>query len=68
MLVAAPPAMSYDAAIQLARRMQELVYKEFGLLLVPECQFVGFKEYPLHTRETIEVIMCHSGFFPENLS
>lgn len=52
MLVTTIPAMSQDVVL-LARRMQELVHKEFGLLLVPECQFVGFKEFPLHTQESI---------------
>jgi len=52
MLVTTTPGMS-DDVVTLARRMQELVYKEFGLLLVPECQFVGFKEFPLHTPKTI---------------
>lgn len=33
--------------ISLARTMQELVYERFGLLPQPECQFVGFTEYPL---------------------
>jgi UDP-N-acetylmuramate dehydrogenase len=33
--------------IGVARAMQELVHKEFGVLLQPECRLLGFKEYPL---------------------
>lgn len=33
--------------ITLAYQMQELVKKEFGILPQPECQLIGFKEYPL---------------------
>ncbi|HEV2601406.1 MAG TPA: UDP-N-acetylmuramate dehydrogenase [Candidatus Babeliales bacterium] len=34
--------------IQLARAMQEKVYDAFGVMPQPECQLIGFKEYPLH--------------------
>lgn len=33
--------------VQLARILQEKVKKEFGIIPVAECIFVGFKEYPL---------------------
>lgn len=35
--------------ITIARQMQELVHKKFGLLPQPECELVGFNTYPLHT-------------------
>lgn len=35
--------------ITLARTMQERVYNEFGIMPQPECQLIGFSEYPLHT-------------------
>ncbi len=34
--------------INLACAMQERVYNEFGIILQPECQLIGFDEYPLH--------------------
>ncbi len=34
--------------INLARAMQERVHHEFGVILQPECQLIGFAEYPLH--------------------
>jgi UDP-N-acetylmuramate dehydrogenase len=33
--------------ITLARTMQEMVKKEFGIVPQPECRLIGFKEYPL---------------------
>ena len=33
--------------ITLARTMQQLVQHNFGIIPVPECQLIGFKEYPL---------------------
>ena len=33
--------------INLARLMQEKVKSAFGIILQPECQLIGFKEYPL---------------------
>lgn len=33
--------------ITLARTMQELVKEKFGIIPQPECQLIGFKEYPL---------------------
>ena len=33
--------------INLARTMQELVQKEYGIMPQPECRIIGFKEYPL---------------------
>lgn len=35
--------------INLARAMQELVHKEFGIMPQAECQFIGFDTYPLHS-------------------
>lgn len=48
MLVNQGNATSNDL-IQLARQMQLLVFKHFGILPQAECQCVGFKEYPLLT-------------------
>lgn len=47
MLVNTGSATSTDI-INLARKMQELVREKFGVILQPECQLIGFKEYPLH--------------------
>ena len=33
--------------ITLARNMQALVQKQFGIIPQPECQLIGFKQYPL---------------------
>ncbi len=46
MLVNKGNATSTDL-ITLARTMQELVQKQFGIVPQPECQLVGFKECPL---------------------
>lgn len=46
MIVTQENAKSNDV-IMLARKMQELTFKEFGILPQAECQFVGFKENPL---------------------
>lgn len=46
MLVTQPGATSADV-IALARTMQQRVRDAFGITPKPECQFVGFKEYPL---------------------
>lgn len=48
MLVNQGKASSHDI-IMLAQKMQELVLKHFGIIPQPECQLIGFKEYPLHT-------------------
>lgn len=52
MLVTNSGASSADV-IALARQMQELVYKQFGIIPQAECQLVGFKEYPLYTSELV---------------
>jgi UDP-N-acetylmuramate dehydrogenase len=39
--------------IDLARLMQEMVYGQFGIIPQPECQLVGFREYPLLTHTLI---------------
>lgn len=46
MLVNNGAATSHDL-ISLARKMQELVFEQFGVLPQPECELVGFKEFPL---------------------
>lgn len=46
MLVTQEGAMTADV-IGVARTMQSLVKEQYGLIPQPECQFVGFKEYPL---------------------
>ena len=40
--------------VALAREMQKLVYKNFGLVPVPECRFLGFPSFPLYTKDTID--------------
>lgn len=47
MLVTNDTATSADI-VNLARTMQEMVQKEFGILPQTECLMVGFKQYPLH--------------------
>lgn len=54
MLIADPGATSHDI-ITLARKMQELVWHRFGILLQPECQFIGFSHYPLYTHDSISL-------------
>lgn len=46
MIVTAPQASSQDV-INLARTMQTLVQKNFGITPQPECKLIGFKEHPL---------------------
>jgi UDP-N-acetylmuramate dehydrogenase len=48
MIVTKPGASSQDV-VNLAKKMQTLVYKNFGIVPQPECQFIGFKECPLLT-------------------
>lgn len=48
MIVNQGETMSADI-IAVARKMQELVLEQFGVLPQPECQLVGFKKYPLLT-------------------
>lgn len=45
MLVTLPDAMSHDV-VELACAMQREVYEAFGLLPQPECQLLGFEQYP----------------------
>ena len=40
--------------VSLAREMQKLVYKNFGLVPVPECRFLGFPSFPLYTKDSID--------------
>lgn len=46
MIVNQGKATSSDI-INLARTMQEMVKKEYGITPQPECRLIGFKEYPL---------------------
>ena len=46
MLVNQGNATSSDL-INLARTMQEMVYKNYTIIPQPECRLIGFKEYPL---------------------
>lgn len=46
MIVTNDHATSADI-ISVARTIQELVYKTFGIIPQPECRLVGFKNYPL---------------------
>ncbi|HZW60900.1 MAG TPA: UDP-N-acetylmuramate dehydrogenase [Candidatus Babeliales bacterium] len=46
MLVNRGNATSSDL-INLARTMQELVHKQFGIIPKPECLLIGFEKYPL---------------------
>ncbi len=48
MIVNQGSATSSDI-ICLARAMQKLVYDNFGIIPQPECQLIGFKDYPLLT-------------------
>jgi UDP-N-acetylmuramate dehydrogenase len=47
MIVTQDGAQSSDV-INLARKMQELVQENYGIMPQPECQLIGFREYPLH--------------------
>lgn len=53
MLVNKGNATSADL-IKVAQNMQLKVYEEFGIVLQPECQLIGFKENPLFVPETIQ--------------
>jgi UDP-N-acetylmuramate dehydrogenase len=46
MLITSQNATS-DNVIELARTMQEMVYENFGIIPQPECQLIGFKQWPL---------------------
>jgi len=46
MIIHTGKATSSDI-IKLARKMQEGVKKEFGIIPQPECRLLGFKDYPL---------------------
>jgi len=46
MLVTDDSATSRDV-IDLARTMQRMVFEDFGVVPQPECQLIGFDEYPL---------------------
>lgn len=46
MIVNSGKASSSDI-INLARKMQELVKENFGIIPQPECQLIGFNKYPL---------------------
>jgi UDP-N-acetylmuramate dehydrogenase len=42
-----------EQIIDLARLIQEMTYGKFGIIPQPECQLIGFREYPLLTHEII---------------
>jgi len=46
MLVNKGSATSHDI-VTLAKKMQELVKEQYGIIPQPECLLIGFKEYPL---------------------
>ncbi len=52
MIVNLGKATSTDI-INLARKMQQMVFEQFGIVPHAECQLIGFKEYPLLTIEDI---------------
>jgi UDP-N-acetylmuramate dehydrogenase len=54
MIVHTGKATSADI-ITVARIMQEKVYEKFGLFLEPECELLGYSQYPLHTRDTLTI-------------
>jgi UDP-N-acetylmuramate dehydrogenase len=39
--------------IEIAKMMQKEVFKSFGLFLEPECELIGFLDYPLYTKEVL---------------
>jgi len=49
MIVTSENATARDV-IAAARKMQDLVQEQFGILPQSECQFIGFKEYPLRVK------------------
>lgn len=55
MIVNKGKATSEDI-INLAKKMQELVWKNFKILLNPECEFLGFDNFPLFDKEKIKQI------------
>lgn len=58
MIVTSENATSNDV-IMLAKTIQEMVYKTFGILPQSECQFIGFKEYPLLSLKSHPVKSFH---------
>ncbi len=46
MLATLPNATSSDV-VNLAKKIQQLVSDKFGIIPKPECQLIGFEEYPL---------------------
>lgn len=49
MIVTKPGATSADV-VALARKMQELVKDRYGIIPQVECQLIGFKNWPLHSK------------------
>jgi len=39
-----------EDVIRIARIMQKKVYDQYGILLTPECELIGFNSYPLYTQ------------------
>ncbi len=52
MLVTGDSATSNDV-IALVRKMQKMVYENYGIIPQPECQLIGFEEYPLMKSQQI---------------
>lgn len=60
MIVNRGNATSQDI-ISIARAMQEKVYAAYGILPQPECQLLGFDEWPLFTTNAILSLSNQSG-------
>jgi UDP-N-acetylmuramate dehydrogenase len=58
MIVNLGNATSQDI-IELAKKMQELVHEQFNILPQPECQLIGFAQYPLLTQSHIQPLVNH---------
>ncbi len=62
MIVTQKGATSSDV-INLAQKMQQLVFENFGIIPQPECQLIGFKDWPLFKFKS-----HHSKSFDDTLS
>ena len=65
MLVNQGTATSRDI-IELAKKMQQLVFDNFGILPQAECQFIGFKEHPLLCNPNAPITQSTSDSMQEN--
>jgi len=59
MIVTQEGATTSDV-INLAQKMQSLVFEKYGILPQPECQFVGFSKYPLLLTEQLNTKPHHA--------